>query len=81
MDVPWQQLSSDALRALVEELVTRDGTDYGSHEARFETKVEQVLDLIRAGKVKVVFDADTESVDLREARPAFRCTGRAGDGA
>jgi uncharacterized protein YheU (UPF0270 family) len=68
LDIPWQKLEEPTLRSLVEEFVTRDGTDYGSREASHESKVEQVLRMLREGRVKVVFDAETESCDLREVR-------------
>ena len=66
MDIPWQQLQSETLRALIEEFVSRDGTDYGARERTFESKVEQVHELLRKGHIKVIFDPETESCDLRE---------------
>ena len=33
MQIPHDQLSPQALRGLIEEFVTRDGTDYGTTEA------------------------------------------------
>jgi uncharacterized protein YheU (UPF0270 family) len=71
MDIPWKQLSPSALRALVEEFVSRDGTDYGLREASHEAKVEQVLRFLEQGKVKIVFDAETESCDIREVPGKF----------
>lgn len=68
MDIPSSALAPDVLRALVEEFITREGTDYGEREASFEAKVNQVLRLLEAGKAKIVFDPETESVDLREVR-------------
>jgi uncharacterized protein len=66
MDIPWKELQSETLRALVEEFVSRHGTDYGMHEASFETKVSQVMRQLENGKAKVVFDPDSESCDIRE---------------
>jgi uncharacterized protein YheU (UPF0270 family) len=68
MDVDYQLLSPSTLQALIEEFVLREGTDYGEREALLETKVNQVFDLLKKGKVKVVFDAETESCDLREVQ-------------
>lgn len=67
MDIPWKQLSAETLQLLVEEYVSRDGTDYGAREVLQETKVEQVLQLLRDGVAKVVFDPETETCDIREA--------------
>ena len=68
MDIPWQQLNSSTLLALIEEFITRDGTDYGEREASRETKIAQIQKQLEAGKIKIVFDAETESCDLREVR-------------
>ncbi len=66
MDVPYSELQPATLRALVEEFITRDGTDYGPREAGFETKVDQVMRQIQSGRIKIVFDAKTQSCDIRE---------------
>lgn len=64
MIIPYQSLSSDVLRAIVEEYISREGTDYGEHELSLEQKVQRLLPQIRAGEVLVVFDEVTESVQL-----------------
>jgi hypothetical protein len=66
MDIPWQNLEPDTLRALIEEFVTRSGTDYGDKEISLETRVHQVQELLRTGKAKIVFDPETESCDIQE---------------
>lgn len=66
MNIPWQELKPETLRAVIEEFVSRDGTDYGQNEASLESKVETVHQLLRSGKVVVVFDLETESCDIRE---------------
>lgn len=72
MDIPWQQLQPETLRSLISEYVSRDGTDYGLREASQETKIEQVNRLLKEGKVKVVFDPETESCDIREVVGKFK---------
>jgi len=64
MEIPYQQLSADALRALIEEFVSRDGTDYGEKEVPLERKVMQVEGFLRKGSVAIVFDSHTESCDI-----------------
>lgn len=66
MDIPWQNLQPETLRALIEEFVTRSGTDYGEKEISLETRVRQVQELLRTGKAKVVFDPETETCDIQE---------------
>ncbi|WP_321492033.1 YheU family protein [uncultured Desulfobacter sp.] len=41
--IPYDQLSLKALHGVVEEFVTRDGTDYGEVEVPLGTKISQVL--------------------------------------
>ena len=66
MDISWELLQPATLQALIEEFVSRDGTDYGAKEINHETKVKQVYELLHSGKVKITFDAETESCDIRE---------------
>lgn len=72
MDIPYQSLNSQTLRALIEEFVTRDGTDYGDSEISLDRKVEQVMRQLKAGKIRISFDSETESCDLREVLPGER---------
>jgi uncharacterized protein YheU (UPF0270 family) len=58
------QLSPDALHGLVEEYVTREGTDYGHSDWVLEDKVAQVFRQIEAGEAKIVFDLDQQSASI-----------------
>lgn len=66
MDIPWQELEPDTLRSLIEEFVTRSGTDYGNQEISLESRVQQVHELLRSGKAKIVFDPESESCGIQE---------------
>lgn len=70
MIIPYEQLSSDALQGLIEEFITRDGTDYGAEEISLTTKVEQVKQLLKRREMVVVFDLADESVSLLSRRDA-----------
>ncbi len=61
-------LSADALCGLVEEFVSRDGTDYGSREKTLEEKVRAVMRQLEVGEVRIVFDRETERANLIPAR-------------
>lgn len=61
-------LSPEALRGLVEEFVTRDGTDYGSVERSVEEKIAGVMAQLASGEARVVFDRETESANIVMAR-------------
>ena len=62
------QLSPQALRGLVEEFVTRDGTDYGAVERSVEDKIARVEAQLASGEVRIVFDPETESANIVLAR-------------
>lgn len=70
MIIPYEQLSSDALQGLIEEFITREGTDYGLEEISLSTKVDQVKNQLKRRDVVVVFDEITESVSILARRDA-----------
>ena len=64
MIIPWTSLSADALRGVIEEFITREGTEYGLVEYGLSKKVDQIRRQLREDLVRVVFDAETNSVSL-----------------
>lgn len=64
LKIPFAQLSLKALRGVVEEFVTRDGTDYGEVETPLEIKMNQVLDQLKSGKAVIVFDPESETCNI-----------------
>ncbi len=62
--VPWKDIPAETLTNLIEEFVTRDGTDYGEQETSTAARVEQVHRRLRDGSAAVVFDEATETVSL-----------------
>lgn len=62
--IPYEQLSPEALHGVIEEFVTRDGTDYGEREVLIETRVAQVLEKLKAGKAVIVFDHKSETCTI-----------------
>lgn len=64
MDIPWNSLSKRALRSLIEEYVSREGTEYGDADVELTTKVEQVQLQLERGEAQITFNPDTESSDI-----------------
>jgi uncharacterized protein len=62
--VPFRSLSDQALRGVVEDFVTREGTDYGLHEHSLAQKHDAVMRQLERGEDVIVFDAETESVSV-----------------
>jgi uncharacterized protein YheU (UPF0270 family) len=66
--VPHGDLSADALRGVIEAFVLREGTDYGEREFSLEQKVNHVMGQLTRGEAQVLFDPDTESVQIMPVR-------------
>jgi len=64
VELDSDQLSPGALRGLVEEYVTREGTDYGHSDWSLEEKVTQVFRQLERGEARIVFDLELESASI-----------------
>ena len=62
--IPYEELSQKALEGVIEEFVTRDGTDYGEVEESLETKKAQVMCQLQSNKAVIVFDQETETCTI-----------------
>lgn len=79
MIIPHTALSSEVLMAIIEEFVTREGTDYGMVAYSLESKVASVVKQLETGKAVVVFDQKTESCDIvMKGSAQYRSVVRAG---
>lgn len=71
--IPVAMLSSEALRGVILEFITRDGTDYGAIEASLDTKFRQVKGKLESGEAVLIFDDETETTTILPAKdPALR---------
>lgn len=61
LEIPWQQLSEEALQGMLEELVSRDGTDYGEVECSQEEKIAALKMALRDKRAAIAFCPQTES--------------------
>lgn len=62
--IPVNKLSVKALKGVIEEFISRGGTDYGAVEASMETKFNQVKDKLKKGLAILVFDDETETTNI-----------------
>lgn len=65
--VDHRALAPETLRALVEDFVTRDGTDYGESEVPVASRVRRVMTQLDRGEAVVTFDPASETVTLLPA--------------
>ena len=68
--VPHTELSAELLRSVVESFVLREGTDYGEREASLDTKVAHVVRQLERGEAQILFDPQSESIDIVVRRSA-----------
>ena len=73
LKIPYGQLNPETLNGVIEEFVTRDGTDYGEFEVSLKTKISQVLGQLKSGKAVIVFDQKSETCNiLNSSDPALK---------
>jgi uncharacterized protein YheU (UPF0270 family) len=70
--VPHTELSAEALRGVVESFVLREGTDYGEREFSLEQKLAHVYRQLERGEARIMFDPNTESIDIVVSRGPVR---------
>jgi uncharacterized protein YheU (UPF0270 family) len=68
IEVPASSLSAEALSGLVDEFITREGTDYGEREHSLDHKRESVMRQLARNEVAIVFDFESESTTLLSRR-------------
>lgn len=62
--IPVDRLSPKALQGVIEEFISRDGTDYGEIEVPQERKFSQVKYRLDNGLAVLVFDDETETTNI-----------------
>ena len=65
IEIPLDRINRDTLRNMLAEFVTRE---WGDEEGTLESRIEQVLRLLRERKAKVMYDFRTESWNIVECR-------------
>jgi len=74
IEVPYTSLQPATLRAVIDEFVTRDTTDYGERERSLEEKVADVVRQLERGEAKLVFAAETGTVTIVMAQSGLNTT-------
>ena len=62
--IPVDKLSAEALHGVIQEFISRDGTDYGEVEAAMETKVRQVKQKLENGLAVLIYDDEMETTNI-----------------
>ena len=69
MIIPHRMLSPEALRGVMESFVLREGTEYGEHDFSLEQKLAHVYRQLERSEAQIVFDPNTETIDIILTRP------------
>jgi uncharacterized protein len=64
VEVPYDALSPEALRSLLEEFVTREWSELSDSGYSLEDKVAQVFRQLKDKKVKVVYDLTSDTANI-----------------
>lgn len=67
VEVAYSELDPQTLRNVIDDLVTRDGTDYGAVEKTLEQKALALMRALERGEAKLMFDPATETIGLMSA--------------
>ena len=62
--IPVNKLSARALQGVIEEFISRNGTDYGAIEASLETSIRQVKAKLKSGSAVLIYDDETETTNI-----------------
>ncbi len=73
--IPYRQLSPEAFQRLIEEIITRDGSDYGEVILSLEQKVAQVLRQLESGMAVITYDEKTQTSNIMLKKDYDRLTG------
>jgi hypothetical protein len=64
MIIPYDKLNPEVLQRLIEEFVTRDGTDTGYEKKSFENDVAMVKKQLKRGDAVIVYDQNTQTSNI-----------------
>ena len=62
--IPVDKLSPEALQGVIQEFISREGTDYGEIEVSAEAKYRCVKSILATGGAVLIFDDETETTNI-----------------
>ena len=64
MEIPYTSLSEDVLNSVLEEYITREGTEYGERDFSLAQKLTHLKSQLKLGRVSITYDEETQSCSL-----------------
>lgn len=62
--IPVNKLSPEALQGIINEFISRNGTDYGEMEVSRETNFRHVKDKLENGSAVLIYDDEAETTNI-----------------
>ncbi|MCB5162004.1 YheU family protein [Marinomonas algarum] len=62
--IPYDSLAPETLEAILDDIVSRDGTDYGDYDLSAAQKREQALRFLKSGEGVLLFDTESETIKM-----------------
>lgn len=62
--IPYDTIEPETLTRILEDIVTRDGTDYGDYDVTVAQKTQKALQLLRSQNAFLLFDTESETIKL-----------------
>ncbi len=64
VEVPYKQIEPEALRSLIEEYISRDGTFYGDKVMPMDQKVDMVIGQLESGEATITWNLSLQTGDI-----------------
>lgn len=64
IDIPYQHIPEETLTRLLEEFVTREGTNYGEQEFTLADLVSQAKNQLKTKKAIIQYDDESQSCEI-----------------
>ncbi len=65
--IPVDKLSPETLRGVIEEFISRNGTDYGAVETSLDANVRTVKRKLENGSAILIYDDETDTTNIFRA--------------
>jgi uncharacterized protein YheU (UPF0270 family) len=62
--IPYDSLSPETLETILDDIVSRDGTDYGEYDLSVAQKRQQALKALVKGEAVLLFDTESETIKM-----------------
>ncbi|MCP3921638.1 MAG: YheU family protein [Desulfobacterales bacterium] len=64
MEIPYTEISKEALRGIIEQFVTRDDNDSSHTLVNLEDKIKEVHNMLKSSKAVIVYDQLDKSCNI-----------------